>query len=107
MFHFADITWTQSLLIEIGVVLQVVAICAYVRDASPYRRLAHPKKKERDVDEQGWTSRTPDKAGKGQAGPTRDKSFGKETPGRIKPANLTRTSKVKFVQKFNFPRHGT
>ena len=107
MIHLADISWVQFILIEIGVVLQIVAISAFMRETSAYRRLMRFRKNEGDSHEQGPESRTSDEAEAAHTDSTSNETFEAHTHTEIKPTHLTRTSKVKFAQTFKFRRHGT
>jgi len=106
MFHIADVIGDSSYLIEIGVLLQVIAICAYMRDSFTWRPFTHSKEVGGDAHEQGLESRISDQAEKDQADPTRDESLTGGSPTQMKTGTFTRTAKVKFVQKFNFRRPG-
>ena len=107
MIHIIDMNGAWLILIEIGTLLQVIAICAYLRETSGHRRPTRPRKEGEEAYEQGLESRISDKAKTAQARSTRDENFDADTRKEIKAGHLTRTSKVKFVQKFNFRRHGT
>jgi hypothetical protein len=104
MIHFNDISLAQATLIEIGAAFQVIAIWWHLKDASTYRRQMHAKEEREHVQEQGLES---DEAETGHADPKPDQSVKEDTHTPINAGNLTRTAKVKFVQKFDFRHHGS
>jgi hypothetical protein len=103
MMHLSDLSWTQFLLIEVGVLFQFVAICATVVDTSGYRQHAQPKSEGNDTDDHDWAAEISDRIEPDRE-PEPDPD---EHPSiAMKAGDLTRTAKVPFVQTFNFRRHG-
>jgi hypothetical protein len=107
MIHIIDMSGIQLILIEIGALLQVVAICAYLRGTSAFWRLTHPKEHGEHVQEQGLEFGNSDLPAPGQTHRTRDEDSHEDAHHEIKAGHLTSTSKVKFRQSFQFRRHGT
>ena len=106
MIHLADMTWVQSLLIELGVLFQLIAIGAFIRETSADRALMRSREKrvyaDQDADQQVSEYQMSDQSEHTQADPTPRKSFEEHPHPEIKAGNLTRTAKVKFVQTFKF-----
>ena len=89
MIHLTDISWTQWFLIEVGALLQVVAICAYVKDAAANRGFAGHSDDTTANEEEADSAA---KSGRAQA----------DHPAANNGGHLVRTAKVKFVQSFKF-----
>ncbi len=99
MNEVMSITWAQSILIEVGAVLQIVAICALIKQRMSHRMLPAigeemPGRDEQDDNDfskfespvnQNWAPASP----RHEASP-------------IKASHLAKTAKVKFKQSFRF-----
>lgn len=107
MIHLADVSGVQLILIELGVLLQIVAMCAYIGGTTVYRRIAHPKEHGEHVQEQGLDSGGSELPAPSLSRRTRDESADENPHNELKASHLRRTSKVKFRQSFQFRRHGT
>lgn len=92
------------MLIAIGVVLQVVAICAFIRGRSLYSDPSYSGETGIHVREQEMKSRVTEKAPPVKTAPMRNPSVEGTAYAKtgIGIGNLTRTAKVKFVQTFKF-----
>jgi hypothetical protein len=102
MIHFADLSWAQSILIEIGVGFQLVAICLVIRDTFDHRDLRHTKGKGMHHDERHLESLSSNPIVPVRSNPKRDESHDDHPRNDLKTANITRTSKVRFKQTFKF-----
>jgi len=107
MIHLNDISLAQATLIEIGAAFQLIAIWWHLKDTSAYRRQMRSREQREHVQEQGLESGSADEAVTGHAGPRSNRSFKEDTHTQINAGNLTRTAKVKFVQKFDFRHYGS
>ena len=107
MIHLANISWVQLILIGVGAVLQSIALCAFVRETSAYRARNRARKEAVHGQEQGLEFGSDDEAGAKQMDRTYEERGDEDSHHKLEAGNLTRTSKVKFVQKFDFRRHGT
>jgi hypothetical protein len=107
MILLSDISLAQATLFEIGAALLLVAIWRHLRDTFAYRHFTHSWEEREHVQEQGLVSRSADEAETHHADPTPNESFKEDTHTPIKAGNLTRTASVRFVQKFDFRRHGS
>lgn len=110
MIHLTAIAWAQFILIEVGVLFQLVALCAVIRQTSAYRRLARlPKDEEMADDGQGseeMASESLDQAETAQTDSMPEERFDEEAHPVVHACNVTQTAKIKFVQKFEFREHG-
>jgi hypothetical protein len=104
MLHLTDITWIQMLLIEVGVVLQVVAIYAYFKGIAYYRQAHHGDHEPELKEERERDFQTAGDAHSRQKLSAR--AEGQRAPGHnheFKAGRLTRTAKVGgFSQSFKF-----
>jgi hypothetical protein len=107
MIHLNDISLAQATLIEIGAAFQLIAIWWHLKDTAAYRRQMHSREEREHVQEQGLESGNDDQAGRGHAGTRPDQSFKEDSHTPMDAGNPTRTSKGKFVQKFDFRHHGS
>jgi hypothetical protein len=104
LHHFTLVNWIQLTLIEIGVLFQVIAISAYIKETSVYRRFMHSKIKEADVHKESLESEVfgSDHTVSDRTEPQPEKSLGKKSHLEIRAGQLTRTSKTVLVQSFKF-----
>ena len=101
MIHLSDMTLVQMLLIEVGVVLQVIAVAAYFKGTASHHRPVHhghdateSEQFVRDFQTGGHSQSKRSVPGQGGA-PSHHHEF--------KAGRLTRTDKVGgFVQTFKF-----
>jgi hypothetical protein len=107
MIHLNDISLAQATLIEIGAAFQLIAIWWHLKDSAAYRRQMRSREEREHVQEQGLETRSDDQVETRRAGPRPDQSVKEDTHTQINAGNLTRTAKVKFVQKFDFRHHGS
>lgn len=114
MIHLTGIAWAQFILIEVGVLFQLVALCAVIKETSAYRRKARLNEVAVDEDQQseGMMSedmefQTADQAEAAQTDSTSRERADEDAPMGIKTCNLSGIATKKFVQKFEFRRHGT
>ncbi len=106
MIHLNNITWAQLILIGLGALFQFIALCAFVRETTAYRARKRSLKTDEHVQEQGLEfggSDQPETEAEEMQEEVVEKDF--HRPANV--AEITRTEKVKFVQKFEFRRHGT
>jgi hypothetical protein len=107
MILLSDISLAQATLFEIGAMFLLVAIWRHLRDTSAYRHFTHSWEEREHVQEQGLVFRSTDEAETDHTHPTHNESLKEDTHTPIKAGNLTRTANVRFVQKFDFRRHGS
>jgi hypothetical protein len=102
MVHFADISWAQLILIEMGALFQFIAACAFVRETSAYR---HRKSLREAADPEERSSSSLEEATLLQAiraGPMAPEKHHENPDAGARAADLLKTAKVKFVQSFKF-----
>jgi hypothetical protein len=104
MIHPDNISWVSSLLIAIGVVLQLIAVCVFIRERSLYWHPTYSGEERMDVPEQDMESRVSDEVAPVEATSMHDESVDEDAHAetKIRAGNLTRTEKVTFVQSFKF-----
>jgi len=99
------LTITQLLLIVIGLIFQVVALTWLFRDSSSERS---------DGEHDDWAERKIELGGRrrrhiGRAQPrdqVRDYYEIEKTPPGVRPADLRKTARVKYMDNVNVPRSG-
>jgi hypothetical protein len=110
MIHLTAIAWAQFILIEVGVLFQLVALCAVIGQTTAYRRMARlPKKEEMGDNGQGseaMESEGMDQVETAQADSMPKERIVEEAHAGTHACNVTQTTKIHFVQKFDFRRHG-
>jgi hypothetical protein len=113
MIHLTTVAWAQLILIEVGALFQLVALCAVIRQTSAYRRLARLPKDEEMADNGGQGAEemeceSMDQSETVQADsmPEPEERIVEEAHAEAHVCNATQTTKVQFVQKFDFRRHG-
>ncbi len=108
MIHLSDLTWTQFILIEIGMLLQFLALCASLSDKSTYpRRVGHDEAEKGHSDEHDFEFEMSEQADYIQPEEKLEPSYEDHHHSQVNVEHLTRTAKVPFVQTFNFRRHGS
>jgi hypothetical protein len=96
-----SISWAQSILIDLGALLQIAALVALIRQRAGYRMLPRHGEQMRRIGHE----MTP--APSGGDDPAHEYSAppeprqGRWQPG-MRTGNLTKTSRVPFEQKFKF-----
>jgi D-serine deaminase-like pyridoxal phosphate-dependent protein len=110
MIHLTAIAWAQFILIEVGVLFQLVAVCAVIKQTSAYRRMARLPQDEEMADDgqvsEEMECESMDQAGTVQADSMPEERIVEEARAGAYARNVTQTTKVQFVQKFDFRRHG-
>jgi len=99
MILIAVITWVPTGLIEIGVLLQIIAIVVYLSGTTVFRRLSRPGGHGTDPDEENRETEAYELPEPNLSEVKRTKSP-EEIQRQLK--KLGRTSKTKFVQSFKF-----
>jgi hypothetical protein len=104
MIHPGDISWVSSLLIAIGALLQLIAVCVFVRERSLYWHPTYSGEERVDVPEQDMESQVSDEVAPVETAPMGNESVDEDDHAEIKirAGHLTRTEKVTFVQSFKF-----
>jgi hypothetical protein len=102
MFHITDLNWIQLILIEIGVLLQLLAICAFVGEAYEDGRLRHPEFETEEASSEELDEQISREIARDMAEFEEEENFEEKTHPEIKAGQLTKTASVKFVQKFKF-----
>jgi hypothetical protein len=104
MIHPSDISLVSFILIGIGVLIQLVAVCAFIKGRSLYWHPTYSGEKGMDVREQDMQSRVSDETAPVEAAPMNDESVDENALVKTdtRASNLTKTEKVKFVQSFKF-----
>lgn len=102
MIYLTDTSLLQFNLIEIGVLLQLMAIGIYIRETSSDRPVTRSRRNEAFANEQGLECDISDEAAPAKPGRARDESFEENAHSEMKAGKLTRTAKVNFVQSFKF-----
>jgi hypothetical protein len=104
MWHLTLVNWIQLTLIEIGVLFQVIAISAHIKETSVYRRFMHSKIKVADVHKESLESEVfgSDHTAPDQTEPQPESNLDEEPHTEIKAGHLMKTSQLKFVQSFKF-----
>lgn len=99
MNYFMSVSTVQSILIELGVLLQVVAIIAVIKQRSSYRMLPphNQQMKHYDLDEMAPGKRDADDPAHEYGAPQ-----GRKGKSFLKGCELTETSKPHFKQEFKF-----
>jgi hypothetical protein len=103
MSYLADITWMQLILIEIGSLLQFLALCAFVRERNAYR--AHREPTGKVVDTRDQEQKMAEQAimlRAIHAGPMPAQHHDYDEQPTFRAADLVKTAKVKFKQSFKF-----
>lgn len=102
MLHLGDITWAQTTLIEIGVLLQLIAVGTFMKDRPHYQPTLSSKEEASHLQPQAENqifdlpeTALPD-------GALRAEMNKQERCTPISAGSLTRTAKVRFVQSFKF-----
>ena len=98
MIHLNDLTWTQVILIEAGVMLQLGAFFALMRETNNHRGHLHSEAEAGHAAEEGMESHPVDKDAETNTVPMPEEDLHPE----IKAGQMMRTSKVAFKQSFKF-----
>jgi hypothetical protein len=101
MNQLMSITWAQSILIEVGAVLQIVAIVALIKQRLSHRMLPTigeevPRKDDEETESNFSKFESPVNENWAPASPRHEEA------GPMKASYLAKTSKVKFKQSFKF-----
>src|SRR5277367_4824095 len=98
MIHPGDMSWFPSMLIAMGVLFQLVAVCAFLRERSPSCDAPYLGETGTNVREQNIKSRAADKPAPAKSARMRNENSGETIYAKtaIGVGNPTRTAKVKF-----------
>ena len=103
MIYLADVSWAQIILVEIGALLQFIALCQFVRERNAYRIRAQTKEKSIDPHEQKLKMAEQAALLRAiRAGPLPNQGRDDDVQTEVRAADLLKTAKVKFVQSFKF-----
>jgi hypothetical protein len=107
MFHLAGITVMQLILIQVGIIFQLIAIGTYLYEAGSRRHLTRHLDALERAEREELQSKFMEQAKSHREQRVRGEGFDEPRENDIKARGLTRTAKVQFRQTFNFHRHGT
>ncbi len=105
MIDAMTVSWAQSLLIEAGAVLQVIAICAFIQDKLSFRMLPRGGHEFPDDDEEEEETRAAEATkGSAELHAATARNWKPEEKPTMTASDLAKTKKVGFQQNLNF-RH--
>jgi hypothetical protein len=104
MIHLSDMTLVQMLLIEVGVILQLIAVGAYLKGSSRHYHRAHDGAEGSDAQDNMRDFQTGGHSQAIRSGAVRHDSHDETVHHHeFRGGRLTRTAKVGgFVQSFKF-----
>jgi hypothetical protein len=102
MIHINEIGWAQLILIQIGAMLQVAALCTFIRESAKTPRVVPGAHEEEVAHEEEARCKLPETHQPAQVVHYHRELHGvmEETPGDIQPGKLAKTAKVNFKQTF-------
>jgi len=100
MIFISEISWAQMILIEVGAMLQVAALCASIRDSSTNRHLPDSHDEPDEAHHEPFGSSITRKNDPAQSLRHYEENSRADTHEPVKAGNLVKTKKVHFVQSF-------
>jgi hypothetical protein len=100
MMHINDISWAQLILIEVGAMFQIAALCAFIKETAKPAGTVAGAREARFVHHEETKCRLPDVPIPAQVIHHHRELHGvmEDAPAGVSPGKLAKTSKVNFKQ---------